>query len=80
VEIGVKIELVERVVNLEEDLLGQVLGLVDAADELIGDVEYAPAVTALELFPGPVVAPKADSNQLVVFQLLIFLFRHFSGF
>ena len=39
VEAGAAIECGQRPEQLDEDLLGQVLGLVDLRDELVGDVE-----------------------------------------
>ena len=38
-EVGAAIERVERLVQLEEDVLREILGLIVPADELVGDVE-----------------------------------------
>ena len=38
-EVGAPIEGVQRLEDLQEDVLGQILGLVVLAGELVGDVE-----------------------------------------
>ena len=50
-EVGAAIEGVERLEDLQEDVLRQILGLVVPADELVGDVEDLPPVLADDLVP-----------------------------
>src|SRR5262249_279872 len=58
-------EGVERLEQLEEHVLGQVLGLIVLADELVGDVEDAPPVQADDGLPGRLVAVQAALDDLV---------------
>ena len=53
----------ERLENLEEDVLRQILGLVVLADELVGDVEDLAPVLADDLLPGELIALQAALNQ-----------------
>ena len=53
----------ERLENLQEDVLRQILGLVVLADELVGDVEHLAPVLADDLLPGELIALQAALNQ-----------------
>jgi hypothetical protein len=64
-EIGAPIERVQRLENLEEDVLRQILGFVVAAGELVGDVEHLAAVLTHDLFPGPLIAAQAALDQRI---------------
>jgi hypothetical protein len=64
-EVGAAVEGVERLEQLEEDVLRQVLGLVVLADELVGDVEHAPAMLLDDRFPRLLVAGQAALDQLI---------------
>ena len=64
-EIGAAVERVQRLEDLQEDVLGQVLGLVVPAGELVGDVEDLAAVLADDLFPRRLVAAQAALNQRI---------------
>ena len=64
-EIGAPVERVQRLEDLEEDVLRQVLGLVVLAGELVGDVEDLPPVLADDLFPRLLIAAKAALDQRV---------------
>src|SRR5262249_14863412 len=59
---------IECLVHLDEDLLRQVLGLVDASREAVGDAEDPPRVPGHELAPGR-LAPGAALRQEVVIAL-----------
>ena len=50
-EIGAPIERVQRLEDLQEDVLRQVLGLVVPADELVGQVEHLAPVLPDDLLP-----------------------------
>ena len=64
-EVGAAVERVERLVQLEEDVLRQVLGLVVPADELVGDVEDLAPVQADDRFPRRLIAVQAALDELV---------------
>jgi hypothetical protein len=64
-EVGPAVEGVERLENLEEDILRQVLGLVVLAGELVRDVEHLAPVLADDLFPGLLVAGEAALDQRI---------------
>ena len=53
----------ERLENLQEDVLRQVLGLVVLADELVRDVEDLAPVLADDQLPGDLIALQAALNQ-----------------
>ena len=55
-EIGAAIERVERLEDLQEDVLRQILGLVVLADELVRDVEDLAPVLADDLLPRGLIA------------------------
>ena len=57
------IERVERLEDLEEDVLRQILGLVVLADELVGDVEHLAPVLADDLLPRELIALQAALDQ-----------------
>src|SRR4051812_28602843 len=62
-EIRPPVERVERLVDLEEDLLRQILGLLVPPDELVRGVEHlAPVLTDDEL-PRGLVASEAAANE-----------------
>ena len=56
---------VERLEDLQEDVLRQVLGLVVLADELVRDVEHLPPVLPDDRFPGHLIAPEALLDQRI---------------
>ena len=64
-EVGAAVERVERLVQLEEDVLRQVFGLVVPADELVGDVEDLAPVHADDRFPRRLIAVQAALDDLV---------------
>ena len=64
-EVGAAVERVERLEDLEEDVLRQILGLVVLADELVGDVEHLAPVLADDLLPRLLIAGQAALDQLV---------------
>ena len=53
----------QRLENLQEDVLGEILGLVVAAGELVGDVEHFAPVLADDFFPCALIAPEATRDQ-----------------
>ena len=59
------VERVQRLENLQEDVLGQVFGFVVLADELVRDVENLPPVLANDGFPGSLIAAEALLNEAV---------------
>ena len=62
-EVRAPIERVERLEDLEEDVLREILGLVVLADELVGDVEHLAPVLADDLLPGELIAVQAALDQ-----------------
>ena len=64
-EVGAAVERVERLVQLEEDVLRQIFGLIVAADELVGDVEHLAPVQADDRFPRRLIAVQAALDELV---------------
>ena len=64
-EIRPAVEGVQRLEDLEEDVLGQVLGLVVPAHELVRDVEDLAPVLAHDLLPCRLVAAQATLDQRV---------------
>ena len=64
-EIGPAIEGVQRLEDLDEDVLRQVLGLVVFAGELVRDVEHLPPVLPDDLPPGVLVAGQAALDQRI---------------
>ena len=64
-EVGAAVEGIERLEQLEEDVLREVLGLVVLADELVGDVEDAAPVQADDRFPGALIAAEAALDDVV---------------
>ena len=61
-EIGAAVERVERLEDLEEDVLGQVLGLLVRADELVGDVEDLAPVLPDDLLPRRLIADAGNAR------------------
>jgi hypothetical protein len=64
-EVGAAIEGVERPEDLQEDVLGEVLGLVVLADELVGDVEDLPPVLPDDGLPGSLVTAQTTLDERV---------------
>ena len=64
-EIRAPIERVQRLEDLEEDVLRQILGLVMAADELVGEVEDLAPVLADDLLPRRLIACETALDELV---------------
>ena len=64
-EVRAAIERVERLEQLQEDVLRQVLGLVVTADELVRDVENLPPVLADDRFPRGLIAAQTALDDLV---------------
>ena len=62
-EVRAPIEGVERLEDLQEDVLRQILGLVVLADELVRDVEDLAPVLPYDLLPGDLIALQAALNQ-----------------
>jgi hypothetical protein len=62
-EVRPAIEGVERLEDLQEDVLGQIFGFVMFADELVRDVEHTPPVQTDDAFPGDLVAAQASLDQ-----------------
>src|SRR5208283_4407625 len=65
----------ERAVHLDEDLLGEILGVVGGAGKAVADVIDTPVVSANDFFPGSGVAGNATADQhrdyLDVFQTML---------
>jgi hypothetical protein len=57
------VERVERLEDLQEDVLCQILGLVMLADELVRDVEHLAPVLPDDLLPRELIALQAALNQ-----------------
>ena len=57
--------VVQRLEDLQEDVLGQIFGLVVLADELVGDVEDLPPVLADDRLPRDLIAAEALLDQAV---------------
>ena len=55
----------QRLEDLQEDVLGEILGLVVLADELVGDVEDLAPVLPDDGFPGHLIAAEALLDQRV---------------
>ena len=64
-KVGATIEGVERLVQLEEDVLREVLCLIVTTDELVRDVEHLPPVHADNRFPRRLIAIEAALDDLV---------------
>ena len=64
-EVGAPVERLERLEDLQEDVLRQILGLVVLADELVGDVEHLAPVLADDRFPGRLIAGQALLDEAV---------------
>jgi hypothetical protein len=64
-EVGAAVEGIERLVQLQENVLREVFGLVVAADELIGDVEHPAPVRADNRLPRRLIAIKTALNDFV---------------
>ena len=64
-EVRAPIERVQRLEDLQEDVLREILGLVVPADELVGDVEDLAPVLAHDLFPGDLIAGQALLDEAV---------------
>ena len=62
-EIRAPVERVERLEDLQEDVLRQILGFVVLADELVRDVEHLAPVLADDQLPGELIALQAALNQ-----------------
>ena len=57
------VERAERLEDLQEDVLRQVLGFLVPADELVRDVEHLPAVLLDDRIPGELVAVQASLDE-----------------
>jgi hypothetical protein len=64
-KIRAPIERVQRLEDLEENVLGQVFGFVVAAGELVGDVEHFPPMLPDDLFPRALVAAEAALDKRI---------------
>ena len=64
-EVGAAVERVQRLEDLEEDVLRQVLGLVVPPDELVGEVEDLAPVLPDDLLPGGLVARQTPLDERV---------------
>ena len=64
-EVRAAVERVQRLEDLQEDVLRQVLRLVVLPDELVRDVEDLPPVLADDHLPGELVAAQAALDELV---------------
>ena len=63
-KIGSAVECAERLVDLQEDVLGQVFRQVVSTDELVGDVEYAAPISLNDEVPCLLVPLQAAVDQL----------------
>jgi hypothetical protein len=64
-EVRAAVERVERLEDLEKDVLRQVLGFVVLGDELVRDVEHLPPVLPDNLFPRLLIAVETPLDQIV---------------
>jgi hypothetical protein len=64
-EVRAAIEGVQRLEDLQEDVLGEIFGLIVPADELVGDVEDLAPVLPDDLLPGDLIAGQALLDQTV---------------
>ena len=64
-KVGAPVERVERLEDLQEHVLRQILGLVVLAGELVGDVEHLAPVLPDDLLPRVLVAGQAALNERV---------------
>ena len=64
-EVRAAIERVQRLEDLQEDILSEIFGLVVPADELVGDVEDLAPVLPDDLLPRGLVAAQAPLDQAV---------------
>ena len=64
-EVRAPIERVQRLEDLEEDVLRQILGFVVPADELVGQVEDLAPMLAHDLIPGGLIAGEAPLDERV---------------
>jgi hypothetical protein len=62
-KIRAPIERVERLKNLQEDVLREIFGFVVLADELVRDVENLAPVLADDLLPGDLIAVQAPFDE-----------------
>src|SRR5690606_13290068 len=62
-KVGAPVEGVQRLEDLDEDVLGQILGFVVTADELVRDVEHLAAVRTHDLFPRGLVTGQTPRDQ-----------------
>ena len=58
-EVRTPVERVERLEDLQEDVLGEIFRFVVFSDEFICDVEHLPPVLADHRFPGGLVSTQA---------------------
>ena len=63
--VPVPVERLQRLEDLEEDVLRQVLGLVVPPDELVGEIEDLAPVLAHDLLPRQLIAAEAALDQQV---------------
>ena len=64
-EVRAPIEGIQRLEQLEEDVLREILGLVMPADELVRDVEHPAPIEAHDLVPGALIAVEAALDDRV---------------
>jgi hypothetical protein len=64
-EVRAAVERVERLVQLEEDVLSEVFCLIVTTDELVRDVEHLPSIHADDRFPRGLIAVQAALDDLV---------------
>jgi len=64
-EVRAAIEGIERLIQLEEDVLREVLRLIVTADELVRDIEDLPPVHPYDRFPRCLVAGQTALDNLV---------------
>ena len=64
-KVGPAVERVQRLEDLQKDVLGQIFRLVVLADELVGHVEDLPPMLADDRLPGELVTLQAALDELV---------------
>jgi hypothetical protein len=64
-EVGAAIERVQRLEDLQEDVLREIFRFVVLADEFVGDVEDLAPVLPYDLFPRELIAGQALLDETV---------------
>ena len=64
-EVRATVERLQRLENLQEDVLREIFGFVVLADEFVRDIEDLAPVLAHDLFPGELIAGQALLDEAV---------------